>query len=296
MLRHPRLIKLLCTASFFLCRATGDTDAAECSSCAPLDSFDEALNVLIVPHTSAPQLFLARFDFDIGAELSPEFRADQFDLFPKPIGKFLNAHQALVAFEASLTQGRWKAEEWGPTPREFRPPGAMLAAAINSSDNSEVERSWKFLISALSGSLCASFEGMDPAHKSSSWVQPIKVPWAANGQQQRFSTLPYEPVCTENLTPWLKLLPCGSRKGLAALLAPLAVAESPFTSLSLAATVQGGTVHLRASMDIVLPLQPERPGLAAWFGSGAADKFQSCPAVRRSMARLSPARGRAAAD
>jgi hypothetical protein len=30
--------------------------------------------------------------------------------------------------------------------------------------------------------------------------------------------LPKEPLCTENLTPWLKLLPCGGKAGLAALL------------------------------------------------------------------------------
>ena len=27
------------------------------------------------------------------------------------------------------------------------------------------------------------------------------------------ASLPYEPVCTENLTPWLKLLPCGLEPG-----------------------------------------------------------------------------------
>jgi len=31
-------------------------------------------------------------------------------------------------------------------------------------------------------------------------------------------TLPADGVCTENLTPWLKLLPCRDRQGVAALL------------------------------------------------------------------------------
>ncbi len=31
-------------------------------------------------------------------------------------------------------------------------------------------------------------------------------------------SLPQESVCTENLTPWLHMLPCGGRAGLAALL------------------------------------------------------------------------------
>lgn len=29
----------------------------------------------------------------------------------------------------------------------------------------------------------------------------------------RYATLPREIVCTENLTPWKKLLPCGSKVG-----------------------------------------------------------------------------------
>jgi phosphatidylinositol glycan class T len=32
------------------------------------------------------------------------------------------------------------------------------------------------------------------------------------------AALPKEPLCTENLTPWLKLMPCGDAGGLASLL------------------------------------------------------------------------------
>lgn len=32
------------------------------------------------------------------------------------------------------------------------------------------------------------------------------------------AALPKEPLCTENLTPWLKLMPCGDAAGLASLL------------------------------------------------------------------------------
>lgn len=38
---------------------------------------------------------------------------------------------------------------------------------------------------------------------------------AARRRQVRYASIPNEIVCTENLTPWLKLLPCGSYKGLA---------------------------------------------------------------------------------
>eukprot|EP00899_Mesostigma_viride_P012049 jgi/Mesvir1/20845/Mv07936-RA.3 len=41
----------------------------------------------------------------------------------------------------------------------------------------------------------------------------------AGSGRTRYGVLPQEAVCTENLTPWLKLLPCRDRAGLAALLA-----------------------------------------------------------------------------
>lgn len=259
--------------------------AAECSLCRDVDTFEESLEIHVIPHTSSPRLFLAHVDFQVEADLTPEFRNDQFDLFPKSIGKLLNAHRSLVAFEAVLTQGRWKEEEWGAPLRELRPPGAVLVAATNSSEEAEVERSWKFLTGALSGSLCASFEGLDPSHRhTASWVRPLNVPLSMAGQQLRFGTLPYEPVCTENLTPWLKLLPCGRWRGLAALLQPLAVAESPLVSLSLAAVVHEARVVLRASLDVVLPLDAGRPGISAWFGADQA--FTPCPAARSSLVRL----------
>ena len=34
----------------------------------------------------------------------------------------------------------------------------------------------------------------------------------------RYASIPNEIVCTENLTPWIKLLPCGKNKGLSQLL------------------------------------------------------------------------------
>eukprot|EP00392_Amoebophrya_sp_AT5.2_P014801 g14962.t1 len=66
-------------------------------------------------------------------------------------------------------------------------------------------------------------------------------------------TLPYEPVCTENLTPWLRLLPCRGDAGLGSLLVDpeliLKMARSSFFSLKLAASRKGGFL---ASLSVVL--------------------------------------------
>jgi len=164
-------------------------------------------------------------------------------------------------------------------------------AALEADSKSEREEIWKFLISALSGSLCASFEGMDADHDSYAWVTPLDTPWANDGETLRFSTLPYEPVCTENLTPWLKLLPCGWRRGLAALIAPIAVAESPLASLSLAGVVNRdtGRIELRASLDVILPLM-ERSGLRAWFDTNAVENCEASSSFHvRLVTKTAPA-------
>lgn len=257
-------------------------EASKVGSASPLDIFDEVLQLHPIPPTPSSSLVLAHFDFSIRAALSSAFRSDQFDLFPKPIGKLLNAHGAIRGFEVALTQGRWK-EQWGAPPREIRPPGALLAVATGgNSGQSEADDAWKFLISALSGSLCASFEGMDPHHKSLAWVVPLDVPFREDGNNLRLATLPYEPVCTENLTPWLKLLPCGGHRGLAALLAPIAIAEAPLVSLTLAVSVEKDAVLLRTSLDVVLPAMATAQGFDAWFGSSATQGSEPCQAARNS--------------
>ena len=49
----------------------------------------------------------------------------------------------------------------------------------------------------------------------------------------RYTALPREPVCTENLTPWAKLLPCGQKAGLGSLYVALKLYDSVYHSLRL---------------------------------------------------------------
>ncbi|CAG8809000.1 11174_t:CDS:2, partial [Dentiscutata erythropus] len=49
----------------------------------------------------------------------------------------------------------------------------------------------------------------------------------------RSGSLPHENVCTENLTPWIKLLPCKSRSGIASLLNGHKLYDSNFHSMSI---------------------------------------------------------------
>ncbi|CAG8852192.1 401_t:CDS:2, partial [Racocetra persica] len=56
----------------------------------------------------------------------------------------------------------------------------------------------------------------------------------------RYGSLPHENVCTENLTPWIKLLPCKSTSGIASLLNGHKLYDSNFHSMS---------IHVRPSCE-----------------------------------------------
>jgi hypothetical protein len=81
----------------------------------------------------------------------------------------------------------------------------------------EVDGAWIDLVNSLSGLFCSSFNFVTLTNT----IQPI---WTfspeglnlggTNASHQRYANLPREIVCTENLTPWKKLLPCESHVGL----------------------------------------------------------------------------------
>ena len=58
------------------------------------------------------------------------------------------------------------------------------------------------------------------------WIVRLVRSLADRTFQLRFSSLPYEAVCTENLSPFLKLLPCHGMAGIAALLRPYPLAAA----------------------------------------------------------------------
>ena len=107
---------------------------------------------------------------------------------------------------------------------------------------SAIDKSWRRLTNALSGQFCASLNFLD----STQSVSPIwslrptgvrsrneKPNTDENESYFRFGTLPGENVCTENLTPWKKLLPCQSRRGLATLLNARSIHTTKYHSIGL---------------------------------------------------------------
>jgi hypothetical protein len=77
-----------------------------------------------------------------------------------------------------------------------------------------VDEEWKGLTNALAGLLCASLNFVDISNSMSPefTFRPTGVmDGSINSNYLRYSSLPREIVCTENLTPFKKLLPCDSK-------------------------------------------------------------------------------------
>jgi phosphatidylinositol glycan class T len=98
-----------------------------------------------------------------------------------------------------------------------------------------VDDRWSGLRNALSGLFCASLGSLDSRRTLSPTVAfPLSgsAPTFAP-HELRHATLPSENVCTENLTPFLKLLPCKSHAGLAALLNPQKVFDADWHGMGI---------------------------------------------------------------
>ena len=77
----------------------------------------------------------------------------------------------------------------------------------------DLNETWQDLVNALSGLICASLNFIDSTNTVSPELsyrpQGLAEEWySSNSSFMRYATLPRENVCTENLTPWKKLLPC----------------------------------------------------------------------------------------
>lgn len=145
-------------------------------------------------------------------------------------------HYDIVELHITLSNGLWKHELWG-FPIESAGSGAELYVWFkNHLSEAEIKQQWIELSEALSGLLCASFSFVEETNTispqysfrpTSSWNVPL------NSSFVRYTALPREVVCTENLTPWKKLLPCDSQDGFMSLLNAQHIYSTNYHSLGI---------------------------------------------------------------
>ncbi|KAL9610182.1 MAG: hypothetical protein Q9167_005110 [Letrouitia subvulpina] len=168
-------------------------------------------------------LLHASFNFQSNASLK-SFNQQHFRHIPRSLGQILQ-HARTQELHLRFSTGRWDAESWGARPWggvKEGGTGVELWAWIDAETDEEAFSKWIILNHALSGLFCASLNFID----STRTTRPART-FSPAGDYQAFSqsnlyllhgALPREVVCTENLTPFLKLLPCKGKAGISSLL------------------------------------------------------------------------------
>ncbi|KAK5135831.1 hypothetical protein LTR08_004658 [Meristemomyces frigidus] len=193
---------------------------------APSGTYTEHLALRPLPSGA----LYAGFTFTATTPL-PAYRAQHFRLFPRSLAQILqHAHTEELHLRFAL--GRWDDESWGPRPRGGNREGGAgveIWAWVEGGGDGVVEERWSELVNSLSGLFCASLNFIDGTRTT----RPVLTfePEGTHHRRHRQSesegegglvlmhgTLPHEVVCTENLTPFLKLLPCKGNAGISTLL------------------------------------------------------------------------------
>ncbi|KAF2802469.1 GPI transamidase-like protein component Gpi16 [Mytilinidion resinicola] len=166
---------------------------------------------------------LASFNFRSN-ESSSSFERQNFRYFPRSLGQILQ-HANTKELHLRFSLGRWDAESWGARPWDGAREGGTgveLWAWVDAESEANAFARWLTLTNALSGLFCASLNFID----STKTIRPVMT-FKPEGNHPNMSspnlhllhgTLPHEVVCTENLTPFLKLLPCKGKAGISSLL------------------------------------------------------------------------------
>ena len=204
------------------------------SSCVSAVEYHEQLNLRPLPLSA----LLASFNFRSNTSLA-DFNAQNFRLFPRSLGQILQ-YAGTKELHLRFTLGRWDAESWGARPwggRKEGGTGVELWAWLDADSDQEADEKWLTLTNALSGLFCASLNFIDETRT----IRPV-MSFQPEGDHPDTTlantrllhgVLPHEVVCTENLTPFLKLLPCKGKAGIASLLDGHKLFDASFQSMAI---------------------------------------------------------------
>lgn len=220
-------------------------------------------------------------------------QAQHYTLFPLTLGQILREY-SISELHLSLNSGAWTYDSWGyphhanvgtgaelwawmadggPLSCVFFPP-RRRPAQLTQFVLIRVDDRWAGLRNALAGLFCASLGSLDDRRTSSPTpafpLSSAPLHQNSNPFLLRYATLPSEHACTENLTPFLKLLPCKSRAGLAELLNPQRFLDADWHGL--AVHVRSTQVGIELRLGVQAVLNPVRQS-----GGKRRGKIQAVP-------------------
>lgn len=137
-------------------------------------------------------------------------------------------------------------------------------------DNPRAFAKWITLTQSLSGLFCASLNFVDSTRTTRPVVsfEPTGDHPETNGLHLLHGALPGEVVCTENLTPFLKLLPCKGKAGISSLFDGHKLFDAAWQSMSVdvrpTCPANGEClVQIEQTVDMVLDIErSKRPRCA----------------------------------
>ncbi|POS73793.1 GPI transamidase component GPI16 [Diaporthe helianthi] len=201
---------------------------------------------------------LASFNFRSNTTLS-QFEAHNFRFFPRSLAQILE-YSGTKELHLRFSLGRWDAESWGVRPwggtreggtgvelwawldanteEEYGENGSLAHEYIQKlTSTHRADNKWLTLTNALSGLFCASLNFIDSTRtirpSMSFQFEGDHSDAVASNLHLLHGTLPREVVCTENLTPFLKLLPCKGKAGIASLLDGHKLFDSSWQSMAI---------------------------------------------------------------
>ncbi|GMM57067.1 GPI-anchor transamidase subunit [Maudiozyma humilis] len=194
--------------------------------------YKETLDVTPLPHNH----LLSSFEFEMsskpffpGVSSSGYDQYDHYTVFPRAIEPLLR-RTFTKQLHLRFTRGYWNSEEWGRLPHDgFKSGGSgvELWAVVEGSSKEDAYNKWKSLANTLSGMFCASinFIGASDTNYPMYSFKPDELRKEGlplfDSENELFlmhASLANEPICTENLTPLLKLLPSKGKSGISSLL------------------------------------------------------------------------------
>ncbi|AMD21195.1 HEL085Cp [Eremothecium sinecaudum] len=216
----------------------------------PKYKFDEVLELTPLPKNallSSFQFFMKSNNFTVGKSDQSFDQFGHYTVFPKAIRPLMD-NTNTRNLHLRFTKGVWDYEMWGQLPHNGLKSGGSgveLWAVIEAPNKDTAFNKWIKLANSLSGLFCASINFID----ASSTTFPVSAfqPYDEDGiplfdPSNRLyllrAALANEPICTENLTPFLKLLPTKGKQGISTLLDGHKVFDSRWHSLSIDITTQ----------------------------------------------------------
>ncbi|KAF9263700.1 GPI transamidase component GPI16 [Marasmius fiardii PR-910] len=218
--------------------------------------------------------------------------SQRYTLFPLTLGQILRQY-AITELHLTLNAGKWNYDSWGVPDELGVGTGAELWAWMADGGSMSVDHRWQDLRNALAGLFCASLGSLDEQRTTSpklAFPPEGALPDLGLPYQIRHASHASEHVCTENLTPFLKLLPCKSSSGLASLLNPHRLFDADWHGMGIHVLWTTEGIEVRLNFQLVSdPLrsavvQKQNWSLESLFGRTIQ---KSCPVAVASQISIS---------